>query len=248
MNRDFLCELAATANVFLFRKFDAEEAEPAAALFPLLGIIAGFLFTLAAWTATVLFGHLTAALLAAILFPLLYEIATNWSGLRNLTSFLAMRAGNLPIALALTKQAEPERKLTPVFVFVSLYLLRMTAFGMIAFHRPAVFLYVFPGAYFIRAELTGYGADGEIPLLEIPEEKRLLPAALTGAAFAVTALLSFHLATIAAGILTAFAAFLILRVQQRSIRLHTGRATLRQIHIYGAAAELLLLYTGTIVL
>ena len=33
MNRDFLCELAATANVFLFRKFDAEEAEPAAALY-----------------------------------------------------------------------------------------------------------------------------------------------------------------------------------------------------------------------
>ena len=77
-------------------------------------------FTLTAWTFTVLFGHLTAALLAAILFPLLYELATNWSGLKNLTSYLAMRADNIPAFPALTKKLEPEKKLTPIFLFVSL--------------------------------------------------------------------------------------------------------------------------------
>lgn len=247
MNRDFLSELAATANLFFFRKVHAEDAEPAAELFPVIGIIIGFLFALAAWTAAILFGTLTAALFAAILFPLLYELATEWSGLKNLTSYLAMRIGNIPSFPALTKKQEPEKKLTPIFLFVSLYLLRMLAFGTIACYRPAAFLFTFAGAYLIRGELAAYAADGEEPLLEIPEEKRFLPYIITAAAFLLTACLSFSLKAIAAGILSAFAVLLILRAQERSIQTHTGRAGLRQIHIYGYSAELILLFTGIIV-
>ena len=247
MNRDFLCELAATANIFFSRKFQAEEAEPAAELFPVIGILTAFLFALAAWTFVILFGPLTASLLAAILFPLLYELATNWSGLKNLTSCLAMRIDRIPAYPALTKKLEPEKKLTPVFLFVSLYLLRMLAFGTIVWREPFVFLFVFPGAYLIRAELAAYAVEGEEPLLEIPEEKRLLPYVITFAAFLAAAVLSFRLKVIAGGILSALAVLLILRVQERSIRNHTGRAGLRQIHIYGCTAELLLLFTGIIV-
>lgn len=247
MNRELLCELAATANIFFFRKFDAEEAEPTAVLFPVIGIITGFFFTLTAWTFTVLFGHLTAALLAAILFPLLYELATDWNGLKNLTSYLAMRADNLPAAHALTKKLEPEKKLTPIFLLVSLYLLRMLAFGMIASHAPAVFLFVFTGAYQIRSELAAYASEEEEPLLEIPEEKRFLPRIITAAAFLLTAFLSFSLKAIAAGILSAVVLLLILRLQERSIQTHTGRIGLRQLHIYGSSAELILLFTGIIV-
>lgn len=247
MTRDFFAELAATANVFFHRKFNGEDAEPSAVLFPVIGILIGFLYALAAWTATVLFGALTAALLTAILFPLLYELATNWSGLKNLTSYLAMRADNIPAFPALTKKLEPEKKLTPIFLFVSLYLLRMLAFGMIAGHRPGVFLFVFTGAYLIRAELAAYAVEGEEPLLEIPDDKRFQPRIITAAVFLLTALLSFSLRTIAAGILSLLVLLLVLWIQERSIQTHTGRAGVRQLHIYGYSAELFLLFTGIIV-
>lgn len=247
MNQDFRYELAATANLFFTKKFNAEDAMPSAALFPAVGIITGFLFALAAWTASILFGHLTAALLSAILFPLLYELATDWRGLKNLTSYLAMRAAGIPAAAALAKKLEPEKKITPVFLFISLYLLRMLAFGAIAYHGSAAFLFAFTGAYFIRAELAAYSDDGEEPLLEIPDDRRFLPRLIAGAAFLLTALLSFSLKNIAAGILTALVTLLILYVQQRRIQFHTGRAGLRQLHIYGYTAEIILLFTGIIV-
>jgi len=245
---EFLQNLAATWNLFFVRKFPAEDAVPSAALFVLPGLIVGFFFALCAWTACILFGALAAGIAAAILYPLLYELLTNWTGLKNLTSFLELRLGNCSPLEALTAKAEPGHRITPVFVMGSLYLLRALAFGMIASHAPLLFLLIFTGAYLIRGELVSC-SDGETePLLELSGKEKFFPYLLTGAVFVVLPVLSFHLRNIAGAILIAAAVLAVRFYQVREIRRHTGRAVLRQIHIYGYGAELILLYTGMIAL
>ena len=82
MNRELWNEFAATLNVFLVRKLNAGNAEPQAVLFPLAGALTGFLCTLAAAVAVLFFGRLAAAILAAIVLPLLLELLTDWHGLK----------------------------------------------------------------------------------------------------------------------------------------------------------------------
>ena len=243
MNRELWNEFAATLNVFLVRKLNAGNAEPQAVLFPLAGALTGFLCTLAAAVAVLFFGRLAAAILAAIVLPLLLELLTDWHGLKNLSSYLTLRFRNTQIADAFSRKPEFRKEMTPVFLFVSLYLLRALSFGFITFRSPLIFVFVFTGAYLVRTGLAVCADSASYPLLELPEEKRKVPDLV----FALAGIFSFHLRLLAAAAVLFLLSLLIRRIQTDTILRHAGRTPLRLFEIYGCAAETLLLLAGIIV-
>ena len=244
MNRELWNEFAATLNVFLVRKLNAGNAEPQAVLFPLAGALTGFLCTLAAAVAVLFFGRLAAAILAAIVLPLLLELLTDWHGLKNLSSYLTLRFRNTQIADAFSRKPEFRKEMTPV---VSLYLLRALSFGFITFRSPLVFVFVFTGAYLVRTGLAVCADSASYPLLELPEEKRRVPDLTALTVFALAGIFSFHLRLLAAAAVLFLLSLLIRRIQTDTILRHAGRTPLRLFEIYGCAAETLLLLAGIIV-
>ncbi len=242
MNRELWNEFAATLNVFLVRKLNAGNAEPQAVLFPLAGALTGFLCTLAAAVAVLFFGRL-----AAIVLPLLLELLTDWHGLKNLSSYLTLRFRNTQIADAFSRKPEFRKEMTPVFLFVSLYLLRALSFGFITFRSPLVFVFVFTGAYLVRTGLAVCADSASYPLLELPEEKRRVPDLTALTVFALAGIFSFHLRLLAAAAVLFLLSLLIRRIQTDTILRHAGRTPLRLFEIYGCAAETLLLLAGIIV-
>ena len=247
MNRELWNEFAATLNVFLVRKLNAGNAEPQAVLVPLAGALTGFLCTLAAAVAVLFFGRLAAAILAAIVLPLLLELLTDWHGLKNLSSYLTLRFRNTQIADAFSRKPEFRKEMTPVFLFVSLYLLRALSFGFITFRSPLVFVFVFTGAYLVRTGLAVCADSASYPLLELPEEKRRVPDLTALTVFALAGIFSFHLRLLAAAAVLFLLSLLIRRIQTDTILRHAGRTPLRLFEIYGCAAETLLLLVGIIV-
>lgn len=244
MTRELWNEFAATLNVFLVRKLDADNAEPQAVLFPPAGAFIGLLCTLAAAFAILFFGRLAAAILAAIVLPLLLELLTDWHGLKNLSSYLTLRFRSTRIADAFSRKPEFRNEMTPVFLFVSLYLLRALSFGFITCRSPLVFLFVFTGAYLVRTGLAVCADSNSYPLLELPAEKQKVPDLTALAVFALAGIFSFHLRLLAAATVLFLLSLLIRRIQTNTILRHAGRTSLRMFEIYGYAAETLLLLAG----
>lgn len=243
MNRELWNEMAASVNVFFLRKLPCGEAEPQAALFPLVGTGVGLICTLGALVGGILFGR-EAAALAAIVFPLGLELMTDWHGLKSLTMDLALRFRKDGVEERLAEKLDCRKEITPFFLFVSVYLLRALAFGLIALRSPSVFVLVFTGAYLIRSGVAACAAEELEPLLEIPEEKRRFPLIVTGGVFLLTGILSLHLRILAGGVVLYLLALLIGRIQRNAIVRRTGRASLRIFETDGYAAETILLLAG----
>lgn len=244
MTRDFWNDAAATFNIFFNRKQNSGSAEPQAALFPLVGAAAGGICTLTGLVAGILFGREAAGLFAAIVLPLGCELMTEWRGLRSLSVYLTLRFRRGEMAEAVSRDLEFRREMTPIFLFVSLYLLRALAFGMISFRSPSIFLPVFTGAYLVRSGLADCAAEDFEPLLGIPEEKKRIPYGIAGAVVLLTGILSLHLQVLAGGFVLLLAAELILRIQRHAVIRHAGRPSPRLFEIDGYLAETLLLLAG----
>lgn len=247
MNREMWKETAASFNVFFIRKLNAGSAEPQAALFPLVGAFAGLACSLAAGFAGLFFGRIAAAILAAIALTLVFELMTDWRGLKSLSAYLTLRFRNTRIAEAFSRKPEFRKEMTPIFLFVSLYLLRALAFGFITYRSPSVFLLVFTGAYLVRTGLATCSADGVEPLLDLPEEKQNIPNLIAAVVFMAVGVFSLHLHLLAAAVVLILLALLIRRIQENTILRYAGRTSLRLFDIYGYSAETLLLLAGIIV-
>ncbi len=247
MNREIWQETAATFNVFFTRKLDAGEAEPQAALFPLVGALTGLAASLTAGFAGLFFGRLAAAILAAIALTLIFELMTDWQGLKNLSAYLTLRFRNTSIAEAFFKKTEFQKEMTPIFIFISIYLLRALAFGFITYRSPSVFLLVFTGAYLVRTALVSCAEEDAEPLLELPEEKKNTAYLITIAVFILIGVFSFHAKLLAAAVVLIIFALFIRRIQVNTILRYAERSTLRIFEVYGYSAETLLLLAGIIV-
>lgn len=169
---------------------------------------------------------------------------TDWHGLKNLTMDLALRFRKEGLEERFSEKLDFRKEMTPFFLFVSVYLLRALAFGLIALRSPSVFILVFTGAYLIRSGVAACAAEELEPLLEIPEEKRRFPLIVTGGVCLLTGILSLHLRILAGGIVLYLLALLIGRIQRNAIVRRTGRASLRIFETDGYAAETILLLAG----
>ncbi len=237
MFEDFL----SVVNLFSAKKFETD-GSPRLLCFPLAGFAVGCTVMIGAWTVRTLTGSLPGSLLAALVLPLLLEMAADWRGLRALTSFLVMRSSGVAPSIALLTERKTAKRLTPVFLLVSLYLFRVLAFAVVTWREQTFrFVFVFTGAYLIRGLLlTSPGEESEAVLETSPQTVRqavLLSGILCGG----IALLSLTVSALASLLLTGLGTWIFFVLFRRGMSHRIDRPNLRVLDIYGYSAETLLL-------
>ena len=248
VSRETLHEIAATWNLFSGRKLPAGNADAVAGYMILPGILIGIPAAFAAWCGTILFGKTAAGIAAAILFTLIYELLSGWNGLRNTTAFHSFQLDGIGNPFGAESQRIEIKGITPLFILLSLYLLRALAIGATAASAPGLFILVFTASFLIRFELTTLSNEMHEPLLEATSSERMFTYRLAVLVFILEPILSFHLVNFARSFLIALAMLLICILQKRKIGRGSDKISYRRLSVYSYTAELLLLYTALAVL
>ncbi len=144
-------------------------------MLPVLGAAIGGILTLLTILAGQLSGQLTAAFFAGLACPLLLELATGWTGLYGVLSFLVLRNEGAGFPDALNGDWEAARQnggLPAVVLCLSIYLVRAFLFGALAYYdRAGCFAAALAGGYFVRAGMTAF-PDPETGREYFPEPEK----------------------------------------------------------------------------
>lgn len=142
-------------------------------MLPIVGAVAGLLLYIPLTLICGLGRPAAAGILGATIAPLLVEILTGGKDMRSLSLFFERRRKGMDVEEALTTPGKNISISIHPFLLLTLYVLRMILFGVLAyFHASFWFILVFAGAFYVKAELCLVNIPGEFgrkSLLTVPE-------------------------------------------------------------------------------
>ena len=162
MNQSYMfSSIIAVFRRFYGRNINNEQNEIPYNFAPAAGLFPGLLVAVIGAAFVFLMGRLGGGIMAALFLPLFLEILTGWRGISiTVVCIERLIAGREQIG---NKKEEPRNNtdlMQRQILFATIYLFRMTVFGLLAASGNAVwFVYVLGGSYLIRGELSKNGED-----------------------------------------------------------------------------------------
>ncbi len=171
----YLSELAASWNLVLKpavsrgghpSELDEIDGHPALLrpMLPLIGALLGGILALPVWLLLASFkSFFVAGIAGAVIGTMAVELMTSWSGLNALSSYIDFRrrgASQEEALLANPGSMNEPRPGASMIMMMTIYILRMIFFGLLAVYAPFWFIIAFTGGYLVRADMGTLNLPG----------------------------------------------------------------------------------------